>query len=168
MKNIYFVFLFTAILFSCKNENASQKDLAAKSQSETQTNQSVSDAEVVKYPRLPDAIARSLVAECDFIDYIFYKLPISISQGDKSAIHSNLSFISNDVPASIPDQCKAIGRKSFQKDGEIMLEADVYINESENCFFYVFYENGKKTYANNMTTEGINFYRNVFGQAGIK
>lgn len=170
MRHIYFIAIISVLLFSCKSSN--DQDAAAQVTTSTQkskTNKAVANnSNVEKYPGVTEGMIRRLMNQCDYVDYIFYNLPISISQDDKKAILSNINFIAKTSPESIPATCKPMGRKSFQKNGEIMIEADIYINVEEKCFFYVFYENGKKAYANHMTADGINFYYNVFGQAGVK
>ena len=171
MRYIFLVTLFSAILFSCKSESTNQGS-NSKDSTETQvamnSNKPVLAATDINYPSLTNDIIKNLAENCDYIDYIFYDLPISISQDNKQAIISNLNFLSRNVPSSIPNACKPMGRKFFHIDGEIILEADVYLNKEEGCFLYVFYENGKKTYANKISSDGVNFYSNVFGQAGIK
>ncbi len=168
MRNIYFVAILVAILCSCKNENTNKGSNPTNSKEVQVSNKPSASISGVSYPSIPESIIKSLAANCDYIDYIFYNLPISISQDNSEAILSNINFISRETPTSIPVACKSMGRKSFQKDGEIMLEADIYINVEEQCFFYVFYQNGKKTYANLMTPEAINFYYNIFNQTGAK
>lgn len=171
MRYIYVIVFLAVTLLSCKNDTNKQNSSAEAGNSTdiaVEKGQSVINQDVVSYPSITEDIVKDLGLRCDYIDYIFYDLPISISQNDKSAIFSNLSFISKEAPESIPASCKAMGRKSFQANGEIIIEADVYLNVQESCYFYVFYENGKKAYANNMTKDGINFYYNVFGQAGVK
>lgn len=171
MRYIYLVTFLSAILFSCKSESTKQESSSTDS-TETQvtanSNKPLAAATDIHYPSLTNDIMKNLAANCDYIDYIFYDLPISISQDNKKAIISNLNFLSREVPSIMPSACKPMGRKFFHIDGEIILEADVYFNQDEGCFFYVFYENGKKTYANKISSDGVNFYLNVFGQAGVK
>lgn len=109
-----------------------------------------------------------LVEECDYIDYIFYDLPISISQDEKSAINSNLALIAKTSPQSFNQGCKPIGRKLFHHDGEVILEADMYFDPVNKCNYYVFLVDNKPTYINLISQQGINFYMNVFNQAGVK
>ena len=171
MRYIYLVTFLSAILFSCKNESTNQESISNVSkeiQEATNSNKSVAGATNISYPSLTNEIVENIAQNCDYIDYIFYDLPISISQDNKQAIISNINFISKIVPSSIPNACKSMGRKFFHIDGEIILEADVYLNTLEDCYFYVFYENGKKTYANKISSDGVKFYLNVFGQAGVE
>lgn len=164
MRYFYLVAFISTILFSCKNGNTDQQ-LITKDSGETQVATNAND---ISYPSLTKEIIKDLAMNCDFVDYIFYDLPISISQDDKKAIVSNINFISKEVPTRIPPGCKAMGRKSFMQNGEILIEADIYLNKEEGCYLYVFYKDGKKAYANNISSDGVNFYFNVFNQAGIK
>lgn len=113
-------------------------------------------------PGLPMEIMQSMIADCDFIDYIFYELPFSLSQGDDPAIKSSLSFIGK-IPEDfreIPPMCeKAIGRIFFQAKGETLAEADIYF--SSGCFFYLFMKDNKPAYVTKISEAGINFYWNV-------
>lgn len=171
MRYIYLVALLSAIFFSCKSESTNQESISTDNKEievATNSNKAVAPATDINYPSLTKEIVKNLAENCDYIDYIFYDLPISISQDTKQAIVSNINFLSRAVPSNIPDACKPMGRKFYHIDGEIILEADVYLNQNEGCYFYVFYENGEKAYANNISSDGVNFYFNVFGQAGVK
>lgn len=114
-------------------------------------------------PAITEDFFMDLYKKVDAIDYVFYELPFSMSQTDFSAVQANVAFLSRNSPGQIPPACsKAIGRKFFKNNGEIMAEAEMYFNAS--CQFYVFMEGNKKTYASNMTQEGINFYNNIMQQ----
>ena len=117
------------------------------------------EGQAISYPSLPMATVEKLYKECTYMDYIFDNLNFSISQDKQSSIRASIGFISTEPPENIPTGCKSIGRKFFHINGEIVLEADVYF--SNNCSFYIFFENGKPKYANKMTTEGLNFYNNI-------
>ena len=169
MKYIYLTAFLFVILFSCKSESIDNNATAAIPTEEEKVIASTKvSAEKINYPSLTEDIIRNLAMNCDYIDYIFYDLPISISQGDKNAIMSNLNFISKEVPMSIPSSCKAMGRKFYHVNGEIIFEADIYLNVEAGCHFYLFYEDGKKAYANKISEDGVNFYFNVFKQSGVK
>ncbi len=154
-------------LTACKSEKGSSNNTAAN---EVQKEVAAAKSEMKKddLPSLTTAYMQKIATSCDYIDYIFYDLPISISQDEKSAIMSNINFISRETVGAYSSNCKSMGRKSFQSDGEIILEADIYLDKANGCYFYVFLEDGKPTYANKISKDGINFYFNVFGQAGLK
>ena len=99
--------------------------------------------------------------KCDFIDFIFYYMSFSMSQNKQASIRGTLQHIA-DQPAEIKSDCRPIGRIFYQVEGENVLEADLFF--SEGCMYFIFYEDGKKAYANSMTPAGFQFFQNVFSQ----
>lgn len=128
----------------------------------TSENQEVSSPETdgnAIYPSIPDSTMQMLWDRCDYMDYVFYHLDFSMSQERQNDIRQSLLHISQGVP-SIDPSCRAIGRVFYQIEGENVLEADIFF--SPDCQYYIFYENGKKRYANTLTPAGIQFYERVF------
>jgi hypothetical protein len=111
------------------------------------------------YPSVPLDTLQMLFQQCDYIDYVFYYTNFSISQNSQSDIQQAIRYISEQVPLINP-QCKPLGRLFFQVDGENRLEADLYFQDG--CTYYVFHEQGKPTYANEIMPAGIQFYNNIF------
>lgn len=128
--------------------------------SATQAQQQPGSAE--QYPSLPVPTLEMLWEKCDYIDFIPYEFSFTMSQSEKTAIQGMLSHIAEEVP-TIDPSCKPIGRIFYQVSGKNALEADLYIGAT--CIYYLFYENGKKAYANKLTDQGIQFYRSIFSQA---
>ena len=114
-------------------------------------------------PPLPQEEYSKLIEQCDFIDYIFIDLPFSLSQNEKESIQQNIQFIDRAGVESIPSGCKPIARKFFKIKGNIVLEADVFMDQ--NCKHFVFYKDNKAVYVNKMAQSGINFYNNLIDQA---
>lgn len=114
-------------------------------------------------PPLPQEEYSKLIEQCDFIDYIFIDLPFSLSQNEKESIQQNILFIDRAGVESIPSGCKPMARKFFKIKGNIVLEADVFIDQ--NCKHFIFYKDNKAVYANKMAQSGINFYNNLIEQA---
>lgn len=167
MKFIY-ILLLSILMIACKSESTDKAETVKQSKEVTSIQQEGSTQSSFNLPSLTKELIQKIGMSCDYIDYIFYDLPISISQDNKQAIISNINFISRETVSTYSSVCKPMGRKSFQADGEIILEADIYLDKVNGCFFYVFLEDGKNTYANKISNDGINFYYNVFGQAGVK
>lgn len=119
------------------------------------------------YPSLPVDTLKMLWEKCDYIDFIPYEFSFTMSQNEKSAIQSMLGHIATEVPVINP-ACQPMGRIFYQVDGKNALEADLYIGDE--CIYYIFYEKGKKAYANKLTDQGIQFFRSIFSQAieGLK
>ena len=145
--SVLFVFSF----IQCKNVDDKKK---AQPKAEAKTN---------NLPPLPDQEYSQLYEECDFIDYIFFDLPFSLSQNEKPSIQQNVLFIGREGLSELPHGCKAMARKFFKIKGIIVLEADVFMDGK--CNYFVFYKDGKAAYLNKMNQAGINFYNNLIEQA---
>ena len=119
-----------------------------------------------KLPVLPEPIHRDIVMTTDYIDYIFYNLPISISMSDKASVNNGLSHISA-VPVPGHIQCKSIGRIIYQSAGETKIEAELHM-DTNGCGYLAFIEDQKPKYANLLTGAGIQFYLSTFKQANLQ
>lgn len=93
-----------------------------------------------------------------YMDATFYTLPISINQSELNQIKQTIATVGED-PLTLPSTCKAAGHIWFQVNGVNVEEADIYF--SPGCVGYVWYEEGKPAYSNQMTEGGINFYNNI-------
>ena len=76
--------------------------------------QEVSDKQ---YPSIPVDLLKEVWSNCDFVDYTFYNLPISMSFDNKASIQRVLQHLTINPP-TIKKACKATGRAFFQKEGE--------------------------------------------------
>lgn len=156
--------MFVAFMFfaSCKSEKQPNPEKTAENTAVTTT---AAETEGPEIPGVPKEVLIKLLNECTYVDYIFHKLPFSISQSEEPGIDQNISFINFDKPViRIPKDCKAIGRKFFHIKGEIVYDVDVYL--TNNCKFYVFVDKkNKPMYANYMTDAGVQFYSNIAQQA---
>jgi len=113
------------------------------------------------YPSIPLSRLEYLWENVTYMDVIFYNLPVSLNQSSRDNIRSTLSQIAENSPTINPN-CQAIGRVFFQVDGKNIETADIYFQQG--CTYYVWLENDKPAYANEMTEGGINFYNNIFKQ----
>lgn len=91
---------------------------------------------------LPLDMRQNLMDNCDQIDYTFFNLNFSMSQSTPDAVKGNVALLTGEVQSEIPATCKPIGRKYYQIDGDIILEAELYF--SEGCLFYI-YKDGHTT-----------------------
>ena len=147
--------LLLALLFSACNSNT-------ESQSKTTTAAPASEQKVATYPTLPVEDASMLAQQCDYIDYLFYQLPLSMSFHDPTSIRSALGYI--DVqPAPLAPGCKSIGRVAFQSQGEIIMEAELYFAPN-GCAQYVFLKDNTKTYGNLMHPTGVKFLTDLINR----
>ena len=113
------------------------------------------------YPQMSIQEQSYLFENVDGIDYIFNDLPFSLSQADKPSIQTNIAGISRNGVTAI--DCKPLGRIFYQFNGDIILEADIYF-KAPACYFYIFIEEGKEIYANQMTPENVNFFNGFLKQ----
>jgi hypothetical protein len=93
-----------------------------------------------------------------YMDATFYNLPVSINQSSLEQIRTTLAGI-GEAPATIAANCSPSGHIWFQVNGKNIEEADIYFQEG--CVAYVWYENGKPAFGNEMTQNGIGFYQNI-------
>ena len=150
-----------AILFSCQ---PGQKEQGGDQQQNKEPASSQQPAGEQLYPSIPLDTLQMLWAQCDYIDYVFYYKDFSVSQNKQVDIRGAIRYISEEAPV-IPPACQPIGRVFFQVQGENRLEADLYF--SQGCAFFLFYEDGKKAYANAMMPAGVQFFNQVMS-AGIQ
>lgn len=118
--------------------------------------------ETTSAPALPDQRIAQMRSSVDLIDFIFYKLPMSMTQNDQPSIQQTLSFIREPVPAGSIG-CASIARVSFMSNGEIIEEAEMHL--SDDCAAFVFLENGKPAYAHNMSQNGVAFFGSMVNNA---
>ena len=116
------------------------------------------------YPTLPLEKAEKLFKEADYMDYVFYELPFSMNHGKRVDIKNAVAYISTSPVTNRIPQCKSIGRIFYQAKGEIIGEAEFHFNKEVGCYYLIFMEDGKPTYANLLTTKGVNNYNNIFSQ----
>jgi len=152
MKYIYLVILL-GLITACGNTSTEKAS--------TDVSQTEVKAKPAALPSIPEEELKYLFLESDFVDYIFYELPMSMSYDNKKAIQSALQWVSQntDVPMS---GCKALGRMIFQKEGNQIMEAEIYVSDS--CGHYIWYKDGKKAYANKMTNTGHGHYMGIINQ----
>ena len=162
MPYLKLVFAFLCLNFFACNSNGEgpEKSTSEKPKKEIQQAPSPSGAQL---PSVTVEIMRKIFNESDYADFVFYNTNFSMSMDKKQSIQSTLRHIAESVPAINPS-CKAIGRVFYQIEGENYIDADIFFED--NCKYYVFYVDGKKTYSNQMTPDGINHYNNIFSQLG--
>lgn len=161
MNRLFLLFLLGAAIASCQPKSSDAGTTGTAPAANTAEVPASPATSSVSYPSIPLDTLMMLWEKCDYIDFVFYNLSFSMSQDEKEGIQSTLRHIAEDVP-KINENCAPLGRIFFQVDGKNAAEADFYIGE--NCLYYIFYENGKKTYANLMTESGKNFFANIFAQ----
>jgi len=125
------------------------------------TNGSDKSADSTDLGSIPEKVYLRLLAECDYVDILFFDSPVSMGQDDYAGIQSTLTFITKQIAKPAPD-CKPLGRISYMIKGEIIAEADFYC--SEGCTYMLFMEDNKPKYANVLSPNGIQFFQNILLQ----
>lgn len=159
---LLFSLLLVLAIFGCQNEQTETAEKPTPAPAQKEEPKMVPAGEFL--PSVPIEKLEYLWNNCDYVDYVFYDLPISMSLDVKNSIQYALSHIAEN-PASLRPDCKPIGRIFFQVQGENYLEADFYFSNG-GCTYYVFLENGKPKYGNYMTEEGAKYMNNNLTQAG--
>ncbi|MBK7874112.1 MAG: hypothetical protein IPJ74_27420 [Saprospiraceae bacterium] len=152
MNRLFLFILVILSLFACKQESKNTASTAPTAPAVQLT--------TLSYPPLPADIATVIGTKGDHIDVLFYSMPISISRDGNPDVQQMLSHVSSEAPKQVAP-CQAIGRIFFQAQGETLAEADLFLDE--NCNYYLFYVDGKPTYANFLTPDGVKLYENLTG-----
>ena len=161
MKHFLFLVFIASLILACETA-VEPKVEEEKPAVEAATAAPVAATQAVvgeTYPSFPAEEVKELWDNSDYVDIIFYYEDFSISQKNQKDIRGMLNYISTGTPKMDP-ACQALGRIFFQIDGRNAAEADIFF--SQGCTFFLFYKDGKKTYANGFTESGVNFFNNIF------
>ena len=157
-KLIYVLLAATLLtLCACKEQKSTATDAVSAAPAAPATQNSL------KLPALPLSKMKYIFDNAEYVDYIFHKLPFSLSQDSKNSVQANIAMIDSRITPQYHDGCASMGREFFHVDGEIVMEAEVYC--SQGCYAYVFYEDKKPAYIAGMTETGKTFYQNMINQA---
>lgn len=156
--SLFFAALLCLLLTACGDKN----NAANTATTTTPTNTPPATTTTANtYPSIPLERLEYLWDNADYMDVIFYDLPISMNQNSLENIRSTLIHISDQTPQILPE-CKSIGRIFFQVEGKAIETAEIYFQQG--CTFYLWLENDQPAFANMMTEDGISFYNNIFRQ----
>lgn len=157
--NRFLFFLVVGLLFfSCKNANKTNQSSTTATTQTPPPKQQIPVQGKQLYPSVPVEKIQSLWEKCDYVDYSYINLPLSMNRQEMNDIRHSLGQIS-DQPALINDRCPLLGSMLFYQNGEIALEANIYY--SQGCNYFVFMEDNKPKYANFMTPSGISFFKDI-------
>ncbi len=109
----------------------------------------------------PEAVYLRLLAECDYVDILFFESPVSMSQNDNAGIQSTLTFITRQIAKHNPE-CKPLGRIIYMIKGDIIAEGDFYC--TDGCTYILFMEDDKPKYANELSSNGVQFFQKILLQ----
>ena len=154
----FIIVFFTVLIMGCGNTSSSEKEGES-----TVTEQAPAPAFEKLYPSLPTERMQELFNTAEYIDFVFYYTNFSMNQADKASIKATLSHVAVEVPEINPG-CQPIGSIFFQSQGKELIQAESYF--TDQCIYFIWLENGQRTYANKMTPNGFKFYEQVFAQNG--
>jgi hypothetical protein len=113
-------------------------------------------------PQMPKAVLQRLFDSCTLVDYTFFTLPFTISIDRPNDIRSSFRQVGVGKVTKKPE-CKTFAKVFYQIKGRIVMDADVYF--SEGCTYFIYNIDGKPTYANPISTEGVSFYNQLIERA---
>jgi len=162
MRNIIYFFplLILLIISSCGDKKTGIKEQKPAIAQKT-------TAPVVTPNALPSITLeemKTLYEKCNYIDFIFYNMDFSMSVQDKNNVQRVVTFVDKTQPSGNLT-CKAMGRIIYQASGEILMEADMHFDKT--CRHLVFYKDGKKVAANNMTDQGVAYFNQMFSKVKV-
>lgn len=149
------------LLSSCGGGDNSNKNSTSKEEKWKQAEK----VQVSSLPSISFEEMKKIYEGTDFIDIIFYNVDFSMSVNNKANIQRMVGMVSTNV-AQLNPSCQAMGRLFFQKNGELLVEADMYYDET--CQYFVFQKNGKPAYANYITPEGQAYFAKIFSQVKVE
>ena len=151
------------ILWSCFLLLSSCGDVAKKETSSTEPSSKTS-ASQVGLPSITLEEMQILYDQTDYIDLIFYNKNFSTSASNKPQIQRIVTFIDKSQPK--PNfTCPTVGRIIFQKNGKNLIEADIHIDIE--CSHFVFFKDGKKVFANNISDQGKAEFKQILAQTMV-
>jgi hypothetical protein len=162
MRKLIFIAVLACFIQACGSGSGEDK----ADTPDTTKDQTTTTTTANTLPGYPKEKVLNLVDSCDYIDIIFYYHEFSINQSNPKDIRGMLNYVSTVSPETLNAGCQPIGRIFFQIDGRNAAEADIFFQQE--CLYFLFYEDGKYAYANNLTQSGVNFFSNIFAQVKVQ
>ena len=114
-------------------------------------------------PALSSARLNQLIDSTTYIDILFFSSPLSMSIDNAEGIKSMLGGISTNT-VKRKANCVPAGRLFLTHKGESLAEVDFYY--ADGCYYFVFFENKRHSYANAMSESGKAFFASFLTQEG--
>lgn len=141
--------------------NKTDSNSSSTTQAGEVTPPATENEQTLTYPSLPLAKMQELYNSVDYIDFVFYYADFSMNQSNDKSIKATLAHVSNEAPIAY-SSCQPIGSLFLQAQGKELMQAELYY--SGKCVYYIWLENGQRTYGNKMTPAGFQFYQQIFKQ----
>jgi hypothetical protein len=117
-------------------------------------------------PQLPAEWLQKLLDSCTLVDYTFFTMPITISLDRQASVRSSLRHIGAGLVVRKSD-CKLFAKLFYQIKGRMILDADMYFSDN-GCSYLVYNIGGKPTFANPISTEGVQFLNQIIERQKAK
>ncbi len=166
MKQLIFISILAVFIYACGSETDKGKTSDTSTPANTETPPANAGTTANTLPGYPQEKVKILFDSCDYVDVIFYYESFSINQSNPKDIRGMLNYVSTTVPQTLNAGCQPVGRIFFQIQGRNAAEADIFFRQE--CLYFLFYEDGKYAYANNLTPSGVNFFSNIFAQVNAQ
>ncbi len=164
MRNVFFVtMLCLAVLVACKNETATQTTPTTVQPENAPASTGITAGPAATLPIIPLEEYKALAENTNSIDIVPFESNLSMSIPDKASCYQ---FVANhilDTQVAEMPCTKPNGRIFFNKDGDSILEANIYY--TEQCKYLVFYKAGNNTplYATQITEQGKKYFESIYG-----
>ena len=155
--------LVLGFMWSC---NDSAKTTETDSTEVVTTNAPATSLNQPSYPSIPKETMELLWQSCTQIDYIFTNLPYSISTSDSQQSRGMLMHVSTQA-ATVDVNCPLTANVVYLASGEIVLEANLYFSEAQQCRYMVFLEDGQPKYANYLTPEAVGYFEKLISSVQV-
>jgi hypothetical protein len=117
-------------------------------------------------PQLSPEMLQTLWDSCTLVDYTYFTMPITMSLDRQASVRSSLRHIGMGVVAQKAD-CKLFAKLFYQIKGQIVMTADMFFSEN-SCSYVVYSIGGKPTFANPISTEGVQFLNQIIERQKAK
>ncbi len=119
------------------------------------------------YPSIARETMEMLWDKCTNIDLIFSNLPYSVSTNTNQESRPLLMHISTDA-AFVDAKCPLTASVVYLANGQIVLEGNLYYSDNQQCSYMVFLENGQPKYANYLSQQGKDYFKQLFSTVKIE
>lgn len=169
MKKLLLVFAFILALFSTTfAQNISNPDKLGTEGGKKETTTAKPTRTVLQedLPQLPAEWFQRLWDSCTLVDYTYFTMPITMSLDRQASVRSSLRHIG--VGAVVRKaECKLFAKIFYQIKGQIVLDANLFYSDN-GCSYVVYSVGGKPTFANPISTEGVQFLTQIIERQKAK
>ena len=146
------VFVLSSIIFTQFSCNSGGNASAKKAEQQNEV-----------LPMLPIEMIQNLFNKCEAVEVTFYDLPMSMSSNANNT-KSFVAFIKNEGIKSNQLKKKAVGIMNFNINGDIYLDAEIFVDAKKTFTPYFRFKKDGKTYYNQMSDQAVGVFTNPMRQ----